>query len=413
MNIVSSHGGENDVTAHVNTCNRHKDMAKVASRSRSVSSFFRPQTQQSTIKAETIWSMFTAKHNLAFLNSDHATKMFREMIPDSEIAKTFACGRTKTTAIVKEALAPYYHKKMVDNMSNPFSILMDESNDKVDKSSIILVKVLDPEVGDVKTRFLDMPVVNIGTARNLFRALKESLTKYSLDFSNAMAFMSDTANVMKGSRSGVQNLADLTIKAGLEVLPINFSLIIFTIVASNVAVTLFFCHPQTFWLSLLRCVGRYLNQLQGLISCFLSCDEQSSKVISITERLQNTYMQLILQFLEYVLPCMDRFNRIFQKSTENTTCELYHEMNRLVRLYAANLLTNDTILEATDNLTLLNFDSSSQLSDENLGIGDSSWLHVAEVEAEHDTKPFFTAVRKFYVATIKRNFHLGIRFFKI
>ena len=105
-------------------------------------------------------------------------------------------------------------------------------------SCIILVKTIDTEVGDVKTRFLDMPVVNIGTARNLFRALKESLEKYGLSFSKAMSFMSDTANVMKGARSGVQklikdeipslydvgcicHLADLTIKAGLQELPIN------------------------------------------------------------------------------------------------------------------------------------------------------------------------------------------------
>ena len=45
-------------------------------------------------------------------------------------------------------------------MSNPFSIMLDESNDKIDKSCIILVRVLDPEVGNVCTRFLDMPVVN-------------------------------------------------------------------------------------------------------------------------------------------------------------------------------------------------------------------------------------------------------------
>ncbi len=71
---------------------------------------------------------------------------------------------------------------------------------------IILVRVLDVEVGNVKTRFLDMPIVNIGTASNIFIALKASLKKYGLDFSKAMAFMSDTANVMKGSRSGVQKL---------------------------------------------------------------------------------------------------------------------------------------------------------------------------------------------------------------
>ena len=38
---------------------------------------------------------------------------------------------------------------------------MDESNDKVNKSCIILVKVLDSEVGDVRTQFVDMPIINI------------------------------------------------------------------------------------------------------------------------------------------------------------------------------------------------------------------------------------------------------------
>ena len=69
---------------------------------------------------------------------------------------------------------------------------------------------------------------------------------------------------------------------------------------------------------------------------------------------------------------MDRFDRLFQKSTENTTCELYDEMNRLVRLYAAKILTNDTILDAGDDLKILKFEKENQLSDENLGICDST-----------------------------------------
>ena len=83
---------------------------------------------------------------------------------------------------------------------------MDESNDKQVKSWIILVRVLYAKLGNVKTRFLDIPVVNIGTAENLFSALKESLSIYNLDFSKAIAFMSDTTNVMKWARSGVQKL---------------------------------------------------------------------------------------------------------------------------------------------------------------------------------------------------------------
>ncbi len=34
--------------------------------------------------------------------------------------------------------------------------------------------------------------------------------------------------------------------------------------------------------------------------------------------------------------------------------------------------------------------------------GDDTWVSVAELEQEHDTKPFFTAVLKFYVSTIQK-----------
>ena len=92
------------------------------------------------------------------------------------------------------------------DMSKFSSLLMDESNDKNDKSCIILVRLRDSDEGDVRMRFLDMPIVNIGKAQNLFRALKESLSSKGLDFSKCLAFMSDTTSMMKSVRSGVQKL---------------------------------------------------------------------------------------------------------------------------------------------------------------------------------------------------------------
>ena len=163
----------------------------------------------------------------------------RKMFPDSKIAKNFGCARTKATAIVKEGLAPHYVKNLAVSLApQPFSILMDESNDATNKSCIILVRTLDEKVGDVRTRFLDMPVVNIGTASNLFVAVQKSLADKGLDFSNIIAFMSDNTNVMKGMCSGVQklvkdknphipdvgcicHLADLVVKAGMKGLPID------------------------------------------------------------------------------------------------------------------------------------------------------------------------------------------------
>ena len=86
---------------------------------------------------------------------------------------------------------------------------------------------------------------------------------------------------------------------------------------------------------------------------------------------------------------MDRFSRTFQKSSENTTCEVYDEMCCLVRLYASNLLKDEVILAVNDKMKELKLDASSQVTNEHLGIGDDTWASVAVLEQEHDTKPFF------------------------
>lgn len=223
------------MTIHVKG-KHHIEMAAASSSSMSLASFCRPQAcSLKLIEAETLWSKFIA---IPFQASDHATKLFHRMFPDSEVAKKFSCGHTKTAAIIKEALGPHYLKKALADMSNFFSILMDESNNKTNKSSIILVRLLDTDEGDIHTRFLDMPIVNIGTAQNLFKALKESLSSKGLDFGKCIAFISDTTNVMKGVRSGVQklikkecpnllnvgcicHLVDLTIKEGMMTLPVD------------------------------------------------------------------------------------------------------------------------------------------------------------------------------------------------
>ena len=138
-----------------------------------------------------------------------------------------------------------------------------------------------------------------------------------------------------------------------------------------------------------------------MISYFPSCDDHSTKVISIAEA--STSLHKAHPSVSGVCTAMyGLINKLFQKSTENTTCELYNELNCFVRLYAANLLTTDAILAANDNITLLSIDTSSQLSNENLAIGDSTWITLAQVEVEHDIKPFLVAVTKLYFVPIQK-----------
>ncbi len=69
---------------------------------------------------------------------------------------------------------------------------------------------------------------------------------------------------------------------------------------------------------------------------------------------------------------MDKFNKLFQKSTENITCQLYKEMTRLTKLYASNLLKADVIKATNDDLSKLDLATRGKLLDENLGIGDAT-----------------------------------------
>ncbi len=102
----------NNITKHV-TSKHHLEMAKSASSSKSICSYYKPSESQSVIEAESRWALFVSKHNLAFLNSDHATQLFTTIFKDSEIAKKFSCARTKCAAIITDALAPYFTSKLI------------------------------------------------------------------------------------------------------------------------------------------------------------------------------------------------------------------------------------------------------------------------------------------------------------
>ena len=74
--------------------------------------FFNRCEDNSSIQAEVLFAQFVAEHNVAFSVADHFTKLSAKMFPDSEIAKKFACGKTKTTCIVKGAIASELNTKV-------------------------------------------------------------------------------------------------------------------------------------------------------------------------------------------------------------------------------------------------------------------------------------------------------------
>ena len=78
-----------------------------------------------------------------------------------------------------------------------------------------------------------MPVVNIGTAQNLYTALKSSLSARGYNFSNVVAFMSDkNYNPHLYDVGCICHLANLTVKAGMETLPIDIDQLCWSLLES-------------------------------------------------------------------------------------------------------------------------------------------------------------------------------------
>jgi len=164
-NISVASGALYDVKRHSNSVG-HKKAVDAQKSSKSIANFIpkaKAELEHCTIVAETLFANFIAEHNIPFSVADHFSELSYKMFPDSEIAAKFACKKTKCTQIVKRAIAPSLYDEVIKNcQENAFSILCDESTDRgTDKCFAIMVRVLDVATYSVKTRFLEMPVVNI------------------------------------------------------------------------------------------------------------------------------------------------------------------------------------------------------------------------------------------------------------
>ena len=225
------------------------------------------------------------------------------MFPDSKIAKGFSCGRTKTTALVKYALAPVLNDEVVQCCcTSPFT-LCDGSNDQVDRKYFgIMVRYWDDKRQQPQTRFLCMPICNIATAQSLFTAIEHEFETRIIPWNNMIGYASDTASVMVGKHNSVLSrllekqpklfslgclchLNALCAAAALKKLPVSLDDLLVDIFYhfkhsskrchefneiqlefSNIKPLKVLKHCTTRWLSLKRCLKRLIQQWPTVMS---------------------------------------------------------------------------------------------------------------------------------------------------
>ena len=141
-----------DCRRHVEGTKHKKLESAIASVPKITTKFFGDKDLR-TIRAETLFTNFTAENNLPMAIADHAGPLFKmkmKMFPDSQIAQQYDCARTKTAAIMN-TLASNDEQVISDLMCrSPFSIATDGSTDMDDvKLYPFVVRVYDPSVGKI------------------------------------------------------------------------------------------------------------------------------------------------------------------------------------------------------------------------------------------------------------------------
>lgn len=73
---------------------------------------------------------------------DNLTRVLKSHVKDSPTIQNIACGRTKTTGLIKNVLAPAGETDLVEILKKThFSIIVDESTDRtLTKYLVILVR---------------------------------------------------------------------------------------------------------------------------------------------------------------------------------------------------------------------------------------------------------------------------------
>lgn len=310
--INISHGGKTDIVTHSST-QKHKDSASCLEKNKKLSNFFVGGKDDSAVtRAECLFTSFIVEHNLSLSCSEHAGQLFRKMFPDSDIAKKYACARTKTSAIINE-MARDADSQMIQILrKEPFAISTDGSNDRDSKLYPVVVSFFNQESKTIENRLLSMEnLEGDSTGANIANLLLGLLERHAIPVANCIAFSADNAPVMIGRKNGVAaklkqqcpnmivvgcpcHLIHLAAEKGADSLPVKIDEMVIDIYyyldksskrkdhlkvyqdLYQTDVRKILKHVCTRWLSLGKCLERLISQWQPLQSFFKDEVKQST-----------------------------------------------------------------------------------------------------------------------------------------
>ena len=164
-----------------------------------------------SIEAEVKMAILLVHHNTFFNLSNHLTRYITKEFKGSSAAENFACGRTKTAAIVN-CVGKHLKQELVQHMQeNPFSVMLDASNDtRLYKMFPVTVHMYDVKFTRTMTKFLDMNKLvgrEASTAQFEFNSIDKLFQTFELSQNLVTGLGVDNTNSNTGTHNSIKQKA--------------------------------------------------------------------------------------------------------------------------------------------------------------------------------------------------------------
>nr|XP_029727988.1 uncharacterized protein LOC115266161 [Aedes albopictus] len=435
-----SRGGKSNLTTHLQT-KRHQEAATkiLTEEKENMSQYTYPEK---LMEAEIKLCAWAVENNVSFAAVDSLVSVLKTMDPDSAVFSKLKLGRTKAGAVVDGVLAPVQHDELVGKMRKQnFSLMIDESTDiSTAKTLAMVVRLLEDDTDKFQVCDTVYTIVELKACdhRSIYNAIIDEFKKDNIDYKKRLkGFASDGASVMMGSQNSVMKLLkndcpDLIVvkctchslalcaSYACEALPPYVEQLlrdIYSYLSHSPKRSAEFktiqeileldplkmLHPsQTRWLSLEAVVSRNLERLSELklFFSFQQNYDQNQTARRILTHLNDPMTKPILEFLNYVLPLVNRLNRKFQ-SEASEYIGIYGEMKAFYLLLLNNLC-GDKYIKNLRNINAPDFEENIlPLHSIYVGLAAEESIKTGGMD-EQRKKTFKEICRNFYVELVKQ-----------
>ncbi|XP_050974815.1 uncharacterized protein LOC127170690 isoform X1 [Labeo rohita] len=138
-----------------------------------------------TLRAEVLWVLHVVTRHQSYSANEEIGELFQTMFPDSDIAKSFRCGKDKTSYIARFGVADFIKRDLISKVTGPFVLMS--------KMKQLDLHVRFWESGQVQSRYLGSQFMGHATAEDLMKHVKECVDP--LDLRNLVSISMDGPNV--------------------------------------------------------------------------------------------------------------------------------------------------------------------------------------------------------------------------